>query len=142
MSRFARAKAANNVSAATGIREEAVRALGAPGVPGSTARTLRRLLRDLHKWISSREADGILARIHSLLDKARRAGENGDSLALRSDLAHAKILRRKLVGGVSQDLQELFEICFRLQATVAGPTSPRPEATGSMSPAPGVRVRR
>ncbi|MEU1287001.1 hypothetical protein [Kitasatospora sp. NPDC005856] len=142
VSRFAGAKAADDVSAATEIREEAVRVLGAPGVPGSTARTLRRLLRDLHKWISSREADDILARIHGLLENARRAGENGDSLALRSDLAHAKILRRKLVGGVSKDLQELFEICFRLQATVAGPTSPRPEPTGSTPPAAATTATR
>ncbi|MFJ1793102.1 hypothetical protein [Kitasatospora griseola] len=131
VSRFARAKASEDVSAATVIREESVRALGAPGVPGSTAKTLRRLLRDLHKWIGSRETDDILARIRGLLENACRAGENRDALALRSDLAHAKILRRRLISGVPQDLQELFEICFRLQATMAGPISPLPEPTGS-----------
>ncbi|MFD7740384.1 hypothetical protein, partial [Kitasatospora sp. NPDC059800] len=61
MTRFERAKAADDVSAATSIREESVRALGAPGVPGSTAKTLRRLLRNLHKWIGSHEAGDVLA---------------------------------------------------------------------------------
>ena len=131
VSRFTQAKAADDVSAATAIREDSVRALGAPGVPGSTAKTLRRLLRDLHKWIGSREANDTLARIRGLLENACRAGANGDTLTLRSDLAHAKILRRKLVSGVPQDLQELFEICFRQQAAVAGPTPPRPEPAGT-----------
>ncbi|MFD7581591.1 hypothetical protein, partial [Kitasatospora sp. NPDC059817] len=62
MTRFERAKAADDVSAATSIREESVRALGAPGVPGSTAKTLRRLLRNLHKWIGSHEAGDVRGR--------------------------------------------------------------------------------
>ncbi|MEV7928470.1 hypothetical protein [Kitasatospora sp. NPDC088779] len=134
VSRFARAKAADDVSAATGVREESVRALGAPGVPGTTAKTLRRLLGDLHKWIGSREEGDVLARIRGLLENARRAGENGDPLTLRSDLAHARILRRKLVCGVPQNLQELFEICSQLRATLVGTTSPRPEPAGSAPP--------
>ncbi|MBO1415314.1 hypothetical protein [Streptomyces sp. FH025] len=127
VSRFAQAKAADDVSAATAVREESARALGAPGVPGSTAKALRRLLRDLHKWIGSREEDDLRARIRGLLENALRAGDNGDELALRSDLAHARILRRRLIGGVPQDLQELFDICSRQQAPVTGPASPRPE---------------
>ncbi|MDY0812655.1 hypothetical protein [Kitasatospora purpeofusca] len=147
VTRFERAKAADDVSAATGIREESVRALGAPGVPDPTTKTLRRLLRNLHKWIGSREAGDILARIRSLLENARRSGENGDELALRSDLAHARILRRKLIGGVPRDLQELFEICspprvspgttvrvVAPEATVAGPASPLLEPGDSAPP--------
>ncbi len=135
VSRFARAKAAYDVSAASVIREESVRLLGAPGVSGTTAKTLRRLLRDLHKWIGSREADDVLARIRSLLENARRAGEIGDPLTLRSDLAHARILRRKLVGGVPQNLQELFEICSQQRSTVTGAASSHLEPADSAPPA-------
>ncbi|MFD7641412.1 competence protein CoiA family protein [Kitasatospora sp. NPDC059795] len=111
--RFAEARAADDLSAAAGIREELAHALGMPGLPRQTAKTLRRLAGDLHQWIASRETDDVLLRIRALLESARRAAENGDRLARRSALAHARILRRKVVGGVPQDLQELFELCSR-----------------------------
>ncbi|WP_103532851.1 hypothetical protein [Streptomyces sp. SM11] len=113
---FKQARDADDLNETSRIRQEVSR-IAADHLSGEPRQNLLLLRTDLKTWINSREAAATHAALRTLFTDLATAGPAPTPLALRSALAHSKILQRRCPGPLPQDLHTALT---RLKAQVNG----------------------
>ncbi|RVU29006.1 hypothetical protein EOT10_03985 [Streptomyces antnestii] len=113
---FKQARDADDLNEARRIRQEVSR-VATDRLFGEPRQNLLLLRTDLQTWINSREAAAANAALHTLFADLATASPAPTPLALRSALAHSKVLKRRCPGPLPQDLHTALA---RLEAQVNG----------------------
>ncbi|QUW78587.1 hypothetical protein SMIR_05175 [Streptomyces mirabilis] len=113
---FKQARDADDLNEARRIRQDVSR-IATDRLSGEPRQNLLLLRTDLQTWINSREAAAAHAALRTLFADLATAGPAPTLLALRSALAHSKILKRRCPGPLPQDLHTALT---RLEAQVNG----------------------
>ncbi|MEU5255137.1 hypothetical protein [Streptomyces longwoodensis] len=122
---FKDARDSNDLDKARRIRKEASR-IATNQLSGEPRQNLLLLRTDLQTWINSREATAAHATLRTLFADLATADPAPTPLALRSALAHSKILKRRCPGPLPHDLETALN---RLEAQVNGETGTPDDGT-------------
>ncbi|MBE8477459.1 hypothetical protein [Streptomyces justiciae] len=135
---FKQARDADDLAEAIQVRKEAAR-IPTAQLAGEPRQNLLLLRTDLQTWINSREAAAAHVALRTLLTDLSTADPAPTPLALRSALAHSKILKRRCPGPLPQDIHTALT---RLEAQVndessaasddgTSPSAAQPSPSGS-----------
>ncbi|MFD7056747.1 hypothetical protein ACFWBS_52160 [Streptomyces mirabilis] len=113
---FKQARDADDLNEARRIRQDVSR-IARDRLSGEPQQNLLLLRTDLQTWINSREAAAAYAALRTLFADLATAGPAPTPLALRSAMAHSKILKRRCPGPLPQDLHTALT---HLEAQVNG----------------------